>query len=1125
MRLFGREAEIRAFDQILNDCVLGQGAFILVSGEPGIGKTALLANVAASAEAAGIRVLADVYSPSRPPASGNPLIDIMRSSRRQARFESSRAEGQLNGSGSSTNGHCLRGGDPGLSASPVKPDPDRGQDLRSLLLEAGGSQPLLILMDDFRGFGEKLPQMVTCLAAALRDLPVLILAACRPPSAGYDACQALIETAACRVRNFDLKPLSDRAIGELLESQLSRQLNPGFLEWSCELTGGNPRLLAESGPLFISADAEITDSRMVPIAIPPGVRIAVEERLEELPPRARQLLRSASVFGSAFEPELVVWSAEADLGESWAAFIQLENERLVKPGDGRQYQFAHGFVREVLYQSIPQELRSSMHRRIAMALEGRHANDLASHAELIARHLLWSRETSALATAIRHARMASQRLMQSGEFARASEMLDLTYKQLRGAEYEDDAALCDVLTDWGIAQKKAGHLAAAEETFRQATKYARRMSNSRRLTRLALEVPDYHWPLPGAGSPLAILLIENALQPLGQKENESRALLTARLAAELSYDRTQKQRAEELAMLAFEIAAKADNDSQLMLQVYRFRDCSLRHPDKIEQRLANLTHLTSLAKQLGDMAVLWEATIASICADLTLGKIDEAERLLPVLEQASELANSPLYRIFTLVSLAGRAASRQRLGDRERLFEEIKRAADKAGLPAVVNRCWPIMIAPLIERGGLSELETMAEQAVRDRPTSVIDRAMKCWLDARLGRRFEATLILERFAISDFAELRHSADFLAGAAALGDACIQLGDVQHHARRIYELLEPYANLEIMLGQISGQGAVAYQLGRLAKTLSDNEPALQHFKTAVGLHFRAATTSLSLYAAFDLAAVLSEGGADGAKASAASTLLKAIRSEAANHEMNRLAEYAPEWRSGHAAEARLDNVFLSNIVRSDRPARTNGDCDHPAEAATAPTLPDKCSFIFRRESDYWLLGYEERLSRVRHRKGLALISRLLHKPHEAIHVIELARIAGQHNSEAELQMLKTPDMGPVLDSAAKDSYRQRARELRADLEEARQFNDLGRVSKIEEELQFLTRELAKAIDLFGRDRTRGSSNERARLRVTNAIKYAIAGIITEHQPLAQHLTKTIKTGFYCAYRPDVRLDWML
>src|SRR5271170_7606126 len=133
MRLFGREAEIRAFDQILNDCVLGQGAFILVSGEPGIGKTALLANVAASAEAAGIRVLADVYSPSRPPASGNPLIDIMRSSRRQARFESSRAEGQLNGSGSSTNGHCLRGGDPGLSASPVKPDPDRGQDLRSLL--------------------------------------------------------------------------------------------------------------------------------------------------------------------------------------------------------------------------------------------------------------------------------------------------------------------------------------------------------------------------------------------------------------------------------------------------------------------------------------------------------------------------------------------------------------------------------------------------------------------------------------------------------------------------------------------------------------------------------------------------------------------------------------------------------------------------------------------------------------------------------------------------------------------------------------------------------------------------------------------------------------------------------
>jgi hypothetical protein len=115
--------------------------------------------------------------------------------------------------------------------------------------------------------------------------------------------------------------------------------------------------------------------------------------------------------------------------------------------------------------------------------------------------------------------------------------------------------------------------------------------------------------------------------------------------------------------------------------------------------------------------------------------------------------------------------------------------------------------------------------------------------------------------------------------------------------------------------------------------------------------------------------------------------------------------------------------------------------------------------------------------------------------------------------------------VLDSAAKHSYRERARELREELAEAQRFNDLGRIAQIEQELQFLTRELAKAVNLFGRDRMSGSADERARVRVTGAIKYAVARLTRQHRPLALHLGKNIKTGFYCTYRPEVRLDWEL
>ncbi len=116
--------------------------------------------------------------------------------------------------------------------------------------------------------------------------------------------------------------------------------------------------------------------------------------------------------------------------------------------------------------------------------------------------------------------------------------------------------------------------------------------------------------------------------------------------------------------------------------------------------------------------------------------------------------------------------------------------------------------------------------------------------------------------------------------------------------------------------------------------------------------------------------------------------------------------------------------------------------------------------------------------------------------------------------------------MLDQEAKRSYRERARELHEELEEAHRFNDAGRAERIEQELRFLTRELARAIGLFGQDRLNGSSGERARLRVTFAIKSAINKIASNHFTLARHLESSIKTGRFCTYRPDAEdLHWEL
>ena len=88
----------------------------------------------------------------------------------------------------------------------------------------------------------------------------------------------------------------------------------------------------------------------------------------------------------------------------------------------------------------------------------------------------------------------------------------------------------------------------------------------------------------------------------------------------------------------------------------------------------------------------------------------------------------------------------------------------------------------------------------------------------------------------------------------------------------------------------------------------------------------------------------------------------------------------------------------------------------------------------------------------------------------------------------------------------------------MERARSSGDEEGALTIEQELCFITREIARGVGLFGRDRKIASDAERARVRVTNSIKFAI-GKIAEHQPkLGSHLQRTIRTGAACRYIPE-------
>ena len=88
------------------------------------------------------------------------------------------------------------------------------------------------------------------------------------------------------------------------------------------------------------------------------------------------------------------------------------------------------------------------------------------------------------------------------------------------------------------------------------------------------------------------------------------------------------------------------------------------------------------------------------------------------------------------------------------------------------------------------------------------------------------------------------------------------------------------------------------------------------------------------------------------------------------------------------------------------------------------------------------------------------------------------------------------------------------------EARRWNDLERTARAEGELDALTRELARALGLGGRDRRAASDSERARMSVTKAVRSAVRRLEDEHPELGRHLSLAVHTGTFCSYDPDPR-----
>jgi non-specific serine/threonine protein kinase len=183
---------------------------------------------------------------------------------------------------------------------------------------------------------------------------------------------------------------------------------------------------------------------------------------------------------------------------------------------------------------------------------------------------------------------------------------------------------------------------------------------------------------------------------------------------------------------------------------------------------------------------------------------------------------------------------------------------------------------------------------------------------------------------------------------------------------------------------------------------------------------------------------------------------------------------------------------------------------------------------REGEYWTVRFDTEVLRLKDSKGVGYLARLLASPGREIHVLELAAEGGTNRSAplevaagGRLHVEGSGNLGPLLDDAAKASYRARLASLQEDLDEATTWSDPVRAEKIRAEMDFMVDELAAATGLRGRNRPAAEQSERARVNITRAVKSVLGRVRADSPLLGAHLDATIRTGVFCSYSPDPRV----
>ena len=386
--LVGRAEELGSFERVLSELVQGRSAALELVGEPGIGKTRLLSELASRADARGLLVLSGSASELERDLPYwvfvDALDDYLRGLERHrldALDDDIRTE--------------LADVFPSLAplAAPhgavLQHERYRShRAVRELLERLTATKPLVLVLDDLHWADSASVDLLGALLRRPPDAAVLIALAVRPRQMP-ERLSAVLERAhrAGLVARLELGALSRDEARELLGESIGGAAATTLYDE----TGGNPfyleQLARSLGRTFESTAAD-SGLLLADLDVPDAVAAALAEELTLLEDGTRLVLEGAAVAGDPFDIELAAAAAATTEASVLSAVDELLNLDFVRQTDvPRRFRFRHPLVRRAVYESTPAAWRVGAHERSAEALatRGALAAERAHHVERSAR--------------------------------------------------------------------------------------------------------------------------------------------------------------------------------------------------------------------------------------------------------------------------------------------------------------------------------------------------------------------------------------------------------------------------------------------------------------------------------------------------------------------------------------------------------------------------------------------------------------------------------------------------------------------------------------------------------------------------------------------------------------------